>query len=149
MDQKNEKKCRLFDKARAVLTRTADDYPLINLTANSSDLLALTDAAITDDCTSNSVWVWKQMPVTEYKSPGYSYLPTKYEPKSIIFNKPATIVFWKDGTKTVVKCAKGEKWNEYNAFCAALAIKIFGSNSRVQKIVRSGEDQTKKGRHEK
>lgn len=26
--------------------------------------------------------------------------------KNVIFNDPATIVFWKDGTKTVVKCQK-------------------------------------------
>ena len=139
MDQKNENNC-----AR------------INLTANSSDLRTYTDA----DCASSAAYVWKKISTVDHENgikvdfqkvpfPGYSYLPTKYAPKRIIFNKPATVVFWKDGTKTVVKCAKGEKWNEYNAFCAALAIKVFGSNSRVQKIVRSGEDQTKKGRHEK
>lgn len=61
-----------------------------------------------------------------------------YEPKRIIFNGPATIVFWKDGTKTVVKCADMEQYNRYNAFCAALAKKIFGTNSKVNRIVKSG-----------
>ena len=32
---------------------------------------------------------------------GSAYLP---KIKKIIFNNPATIVFWEDGTKTVVKC---------------------------------------------
>ena len=31
--------------------------------------------------------------------------------KDVIFNNPATIVLWKDGTKTVVKCQKGDTYN--------------------------------------
>ena len=42
------------------------------------------------------------------------------EPDRILKSKNATVVFWKDGTKTVVKCAKNEEPNEYNAFTAAL-----------------------------
>lgn len=72
------------------------------------------------------------------------YIPPKYKPAHIIYNDPATIVFWKDGTKTVVKRMPKEKFNPYNAFCAALAKKVFGNNSRVCKIVNNGEDQTKK-----
>lgn len=65
----------------------------------------------------------------------------KYTPKKIIFNGPATIVFWKDGTKTIVKRAKKDKDNKYNAFCAALAKKIFKSNSRVNSIVKNGIEE--------
>ena len=64
-----------------------------------------------------------------------------YKPVRIIYNPPATIVFWSDGTKTVVKKRKGERFNEYNAFCAALAKKVFESNSAVNKIVKSGTHQ--------
>lgn len=64
-----------------------------------------------------------------------------YKPVRIIYNPPATIVFWSDGTKTVVKKRKGEKFNEYNAFCAALAKKVFESNSAVNRIVSSGTHQ--------
>lgn len=40
-------------------------------------------------------------------------LPTfdKNQIKDVIFNDPATIVLWKDGTKTVVKCQKGDTYN--------------------------------------
>ena len=70
--------------------------------------------------------------------------------KKVIFNEPATIVFWGDGSKTVVKCAKGDKFNRYNGFCAALAKRIYGT-SRARKIVEEGENQLvkdicKKGR---
>lgn len=59
-------------------------------------------------------------------------------PKQIIYNPPATIVFWEDGDKTVVKCTKGEPFNKYYGFCAALAKRIYGSNSQIMKIVNSG-----------
>lgn len=56
----------------------------------------------------------------------------------IIYNDPATIVFWGDGTKTIVKRAKGEKYNEYNAFCSALAKRIYITNSAITRMVKSG-----------
>lgn len=71
-----------------------------------------------------------------------SFRLLNYEPADhlnvdrIIFSPPATIVFWKDGTKTVVKCAKGEPFSEYNGFAAALLKKVFGSNSAVKKLIQ-------------
>ena len=69
-----------------------------------------------------------------------SHIPSCWapHPERIIYNGPATIVFWDDGTKTVVKRAKKDKDNKYNAFCAALAIKLYGSNSAVSRYVNSG-----------
>ena len=32
--------------------------------------------------------------------------------KEVIYNKPATIVRWSDGTKTVSKCSNGDKYSE-------------------------------------
>lgn len=58
-----------------------------------------------------------------------------YTPKKIIRNGPATIVFWNNGKKTVVMKADGDADNEYNAFCAALAIRIFGNNSALKRII--------------
>lgn len=69
------------------------------------------------------------------------FLPVMYAPKKIIYNGPATIVFWEDGTKTIVKKAKGEKNNRYNAFCAALAKKLYGNNSVVNRLVKSGKEE--------
>lgn len=66
-----------------------------------------------------------------------------FTPKKIIRNGPATIVMWPDNTKTVVKCADGETDNTYSAFCAALAIKIFGSNSKVKKTVKKLTEEQK------
>ena len=58
-----------------------------------------------------------------------------FTPMRILRHGPATIVFWCDGTKTVVKRAPDEPDNEYTAFCAALARKIFGSNSAVKRLI--------------
>ena len=57
-------------------------------------------------------------------------------PERIVKSGRATIVFWDDGTKTVVKRSPDESDNEYNAFLAALGIKIFGSNSQLKKIIK-------------
>lgn len=48
-----------------------------------------------------------------------------------------TIVGWSDGTITKVWLAKGEENDPYVAFTAALAKKVYGSNSAVHRIVNS------------
>lgn len=66
---------------------------------------------------------------------------TTFIPKKIIYNGPATIVFWDDGTKTVVKRSEKDIDNKYNAFCAALAKKIYGNNSKINSIVAEGKEE--------
>lgn len=58
-------------------------------------------------------------------------------PHRIIHNHKTdeTIVIWKDGTKTKVKLMEGEKSSPYTAYTAALAKRIYGSNTQVSKIV--------------
>lgn len=56
-------------------------------------------------------------------------------PTKIIYNPPATIVFWTDGTKTVVKCSMDDEYNEYYGFLCALGKKMFGTNSRLKKLI--------------
>ena len=46
--------------------------------------------------------------------------------KKVIFNNPATIVFWEDGTKTVVK-AKGEDYDPEKGLAMAIAKNAFGN----------------------
>lgn len=61
-------------------------------------------------------------------------LALEYTPKKVIFNNPATIVYWQDGTKTVVKVSD-EEYDPEGGFTSALAKKIFGSRSRYGKII--------------
>lgn len=53
----------------------------------------------------------------------------------VIFNGPATIVFWTDGTKTVVKCAEGETYDKKTSILWAYAKKICGTSSRMNKVL--------------
>lgn len=54
----------------------------------------------------------------------------------IIFNDPATIIFWSDGEKTVVKAAEGDTFNPYYGFCCAVTKRIFGNNSAIKKLIK-------------
>ena len=48
--------------------------------------------------------------------------------KDVIFNDPATIVFWNDGTKTVVKAQGEDKFDPEKGLAMAFAKKMFGNN---------------------
>lgn len=64
-----------------------------------------------------------------------SFSKTSLEVKQILVSGPCTIVFWGDGTKTMVRCKECTPFNPYNAFTAALAKKIYKTNSQVNKIL--------------
>lgn len=51
----------------------------------------------------------------------------EYTIKDVIFNDPATIVLWSDGTKTVVKCRDGEEFDPEKGLALALAKKAMGN----------------------
>jgi hypothetical protein len=53
--------------------------------------------------------------------------------KRVIYNPPATIVMWNDGTKTIVKCMDDEEYSQYYGFCACVCKKLFGSSSAARK----------------
>lgn len=38
--------------------------------------------------------------------------------EKVIFNPPATVVFWSDGTKTVAKCSECSKWRMADGSCS-------------------------------
>lgn len=49
------------------------------------------------------------------------------EIKNVIFNPPATIVFWIDGTKTVVKCQNDEEFDPEKGITMAFFKKMHGN----------------------
>ena len=57
-------------------------------------------------------------------------------PKQIIFNNPATIVIWEDGSKTVVKTMHGDKFNEEIGVAMAYMKKLLGSSTQFKKLVK-------------
>lgn len=45
----------------------------------------------------------------------------------VVFNDPATIVFWKDGTKTVTKCHAGDTFNKETGLAMCIIRKLTGN----------------------
>lgn len=64
-------------------------------------------------------------------------LPTEklLEIKRLIFNDPATIIIWGDGSRTVVKRMATTAFSPYHGFCAAVCKRIFGSNSAIKNLI--------------
>lgn len=60
----------------------------------------------------------------------------KPEIKKVIFNNPATIILWKDGTKTVVKCQKGDTFDKEKGFVLAYLKKLLGNDNTFNKVIR-------------
>lgn len=62
--------------------------------------------------------------------------------EKVIFNDPATIVFWKDGTKTVVKCQDDDVYDKEKGLAMCVAKKFFGNKGNFNKVFKKyiGED---------
>ena len=49
--------------------------------------------------------------------------------EKVIFNEPATIVLWSDGTKTVVKCDESEEFDHEKGLAMAIAKRFLRTNT--------------------
>lgn len=58
----------------------------------------------------------------------------KPEIARVIFNNPATIVFWSDGTKTVVKCDERDEFDPEKGLAMAIAKKSLGNNYKYYEV---------------
>ena len=80
-----------------------------------------------DSTTEHSTLIHKSSPKPA------NYLP---EIKNVKFNGPATIVFWADGTKTIVKCQDGDDYSEEVGLAMCIAKKVFGNTSKYNDIFK-------------
>ena len=60
----------------------------------------------------------------------------KPEIKKVIFNPPATVVIWQDGTKTVVKCSENDTFDPEKGLAMAIVKKIYGNNNSFHKVFK-------------
>lgn len=74
--------------------------------------------------TSVSDWIFE---------PNTTNLP---EIKNVIFNEPATIVLWTDGTKTVVKCQEGEGYDPEKGIAMAISKKALGNKGNYCEVFK-------------
>lgn len=56
--------------------------------------------------------------------------------RDVIFSDPATVVFWSDGTKTVVKTRGGEKYDKEKGLAMAIVKKITGNAGNYYNIFK-------------
>lgn len=62
------------------------------------------------------------------------YPATPFEISKVIFNNPATIVIWADGTKTVVKCQEGDVYSKETGLALCIAKKALGNKGNFNDI---------------
>lgn len=56
--------------------------------------------------------------------------------KKVIFNDPATIVFWEDGSKTVVKCQDGDIYDPEKGLAMAISKKALGNQGNYCEVFK-------------
>lgn len=66
----------------------------------------------------------------------------------VIFSDPATIVLWKDGTKTVVKCQEGDTYSEETGLALCVMKKVYGNKGRFNDILRKWVPEPKEEKSE-
>jgi len=54
----------------------------------------------------------------------------------VIFNPPATVVIFNDGSKEVVKISNGDKYNPEVGFAMAIMNRMFGSRNAYKKFIQ-------------
>lgn len=62
--------------------------------------------------------------------------PKKPIPKKVIFSGPATTILWRDGTKTTVKCARHDIYDEEVGIAMCYLKKMLGNKGNFNNIFR-------------
>lgn len=73
------------------------------------------DIAVTKEYVNTIYGVGEHIPATYFKI------------EKVIYNDPATIVFWKDGTKTVVKACEDDEYDPEKGLAMAISKKALGN----------------------
>lgn len=64
--------------------------------------------------------------------------------KEVIFNEPATICIWSDGSKTIVKCEEGDTFDKEKGIALCFMKKINGNkgnyNNVFKKFIKESEE---------
>lgn len=64
--------------------------------------------------------------------------------RKVVFNDPATIVFWSDNTKTVVKCGPEDTFDMEKGLAMAIVKKMAGNDNRFHKVFKQYSKKKKK-----
>lgn len=64
--------------------------------------------------------------------------------RKVIFNDPATVVLWSDGTKTVVKCGPEDSFDMEKGLAMAIVKKMAGNDNSFHKVFKQYTKKKKK-----
>lgn len=98
---------------------------------NNGDNRIAVDIDVSDDAIEKEIYMMtargsgKTRWISEQLKNAWSF---KDRIKDVIFNDPATIVFWIDDSKTVVKCQKGETFDPEKGLAMAISKKVLGND---------------------
>lgn len=90
----------------------------------------------------NSTWDLTEKELCKYDSYAKEFInhkfgvPTVPGIKKVIFNNPATIVFWNNGTKTIVKCSENDTFDPEKGLAMAIAKYHFGNDYTFHKVMK-------------
>ena len=101
---------------------------------------------ITGKSTSYSIGTSDLLNVSKYPTMVQLKTNTKkntknFEIKKVIFNNPATIVYWADGTKTVVKAQKGDIFDPEKGLTMAFTKKALGNEGSYYNTIKKWTDK--------
>lgn len=116
------------------ITKQISDYiaeGLINEIKKGEENMDTSDNTYHNYCQNDIVLTNNMMCIySTYKNNGV------YDPiEKVIFNDPATIVFWKDGTKTIVK-AVNEVYDPEKGFAMAITKKFYGNEGNYYNHIK-------------
>ena len=98
------------------------------------------------DAMKNAIEYIGEVPKTETKTRTVTVKEKIYalpEIKQVVFNYPATIVIWSDGTKTVVECQKGDNYSMESGLAMCIAKRMMGNKSNFNKQIRKYTEDVK------
>lgn len=117
------------------------------ITISKNDLNCFNESCIEDDVLDAMQYCYNDMLTTRQyaKTLASAFNQTRLRiniPSMIdrvIFNNPATIVIWKDGSKTIVKKSEDDQWDPEKGFCMAIIKKLYGHTSFMKKYIETEE----------
>ena len=65
--------------------------------------------------------------------------------KKVIFNEPATIIFWSDGSKTVVKCGENDFYDHEKGLAMCIVKRYLGNKGNYYNKLRKWLDMYEEG----
>lgn len=72
-------------------------------------------------------------------------IPSYFKIKKVIFNDPATIVIWADGSKTVVRCQTGDTFDKEKGLAMAISKRALGDKRRYYEKFKKWIPEIKEG----